>query len=124
MEMERECWRVAAMEISGTEDLSPSARVIWLVVLLRMSETGWCMPRIKRLHEITKLHPETIRRALRELVVAGLVNRKERFSRNGRRMSSHMSLTARARVESRGGEVSDRSAMIAVFEHMQRKDSE
>lgn len=58
---------------TATTDLSAPARAVYLLLIVRSNEVGWCWPGVESIAADTGLHPGTVRKARAQLVAAGLM---------------------------------------------------
>lgn len=67
---------------------SPSCKLVLVVLADFADERGECYPSVSLLAERTEQSEDTVRRRLNELEAGGLIERLERYSRNGTRTSN------------------------------------
>lgn len=64
-------------------DLSHRAYVVYLYLYDRANKDGVCWPSVKRIADDTKMSPSTVRRAIKDLKLVGLIETKQRYRYNG-----------------------------------------
>lgn len=75
-----------------TADISANAFRLWAILQRHSDVLGHCYPGRDRLAQIMRVSPDTIKRAKRELLDAGLITCQERFDENGRRTTDDIFL--------------------------------
>lgn len=120
----RESWRVELMEHPAVLDAPLRTRVVWLALLHRMHNDGWCIPRLRWLVATTGLHPQSTRRAMHDLEARGLVTRKPRYQRSGRQTTNHVSLGPVARGRVGVAPTEDSIPLVDAFALMHRDATE
>lgn len=74
-------------------DLSHRAYVVYLYLDDRANKDGICWPSVNRIAEDTKLSPSTVRRAIKDLRKAGLIETEQRYRVRGEYSSLKYYLT-------------------------------
>lgn len=95
---------IAATTWAWRQQTGTSSAKAVLVALADITrrDADCCWPSRARLAALTELHPDTIRRAIRELEVAGLVEVEARYSDAGRRQGTLYKLKLGGGAESGG----------------------
>lgn len=75
-------------------DISPNALRLFALFQWHGGQEGRCYPGLKRLAELMNCSIDTVGRARRELVSAGLIECRERHDEHGRRTTDDVYLTA------------------------------
>lgn len=73
-------------------EISSNALRLWAIFQRHASESGEIYPGLKRLAKIMRCSTDTVSRAKRELVDAGLIECRERFDEHGRRTTDDVTL--------------------------------
>lgn len=69
--------------IYSNADLPARARLVYMYLQDRANKDGTCWPAVKTIARDLKLSRSTVKRALRDLVDAGYLNKQYRFRKNG-----------------------------------------
>lgn len=101
-------------------EVSPMAKVLWMIYDLHAGPEGRSYPGGKRMAELLKCSENTIRRAKAELVEAGLIEVRPRFTEEGRRSSDDVFLVGRPTKDGRVPPTKDGRGSITSSERYKR----
>ena len=82
--------------------VSPTAKILWALYAFHADREGRCYPRRTLLAEALNVSHDTVSRAKKELIDAGLIRVKERFDESGRRTSDDVFLQGARRTGAEG----------------------
>lgn len=74
--------KMKRLEAIYEADLPPRAILVWLYLQQRANKEGTCFPALKTIAHDTKMSVSTVKRAITDLITAGVLEKETRYREN------------------------------------------